>query len=174
VTIALWDYWAKGQAPRISHRFASQEVVLSNHRLALLKALQRARKSAMRAAIHEQLAQVSTALGLSTPALDTIGVAEPSMTETLEAFWAAIWALEADGVRCNHSKNTALIALNPPELKEVFADRGIGILVNRALTMNLKCCKSPRFQGYRAVDSQIRQRTVKCWVFNRSTREGGV
>jgi hypothetical protein len=171
---ALWDYWAKGPPSRIGHRFTAQEVVLSNHRLALLKTLYRTRNSAMRTAIHEQLAQVSIALGLSTPALDDIGMAEPSVNEALEAFWSAIWALEAEGIRCNHSKNAALIALNLPEIKEVFADRGIEILVDRELTMNLKGCRSPRFQGYKAVDSRFRNSTVKCWVFHQIVREGSV
>lgn len=164
---ALWDYWTKGQATRPGPRTVAQDVALSNHRLTLLKELQRARNGALRAAIHEQLAQVSTAMGLSVPPLDEIGLAEPSVTEALERFWAAISTLESNGVPCNHAKNPALIALNLPELKRVFAEQGVGIPVDRELTLNLKASRNPRCLGYKAVDSSIRRGTLKCWTFSR-------
>lgn len=66
---ALWDYWTKGSASRPGSINVNQQLALSRHRVALLKDLHKARDSGLRAALHEQITQISEQLGLSVPAL---------------------------------------------------------------------------------------------------------
>lgn len=85
---ALWNYWTQGVAERPGAvGTASKQIALSRHRLALLKELHRTRDRALRDAIHEQLAQVSQALGLSVPELQSIGRADTEVPEKVKVFW---------------------------------------------------------------------------------------
>lgn len=164
---ALWDYWTKGSATRAGAPNITQQVTLSRHRLSLLKELHRTRDRTLRAAIHEQLAHTSRALGLSVPELDSIGWAEPEVPDILAEFWDALEQLDEKGVRYNHSLNAQLIALRLPQLRELFGQYRIRMEITGDLRNALRQSRSPQYLDLKAVHSAIDGGTRKCWVFQR-------
>lgn len=164
---ALWNYWTQGVAERPGAAAnASKQIALSRHRLALLKELHRTRDRALRSPIHEQLAQVSQALGLSIPELDTIGRANPDTPDVLRAFWEAVAYLEGAGERCNHARPTSgKICLSLPDLQELFSKHSIAVKIDFDLTAALRQSKEPLFIRSAPFDSQIKNKKVRCWIF---------
>ncbi|WP_225775926.1 phage antirepressor N-terminal domain-containing protein [Pseudomonas sp. Marseille-Q5115] len=142
----LWQYWTKGQANRTGARTASQEVTLSNHRLKLLKELQRTRNASMRSAIHQQLAKTSADLGLPVPGIDEIGWAEPEQPDSVKEFWDALDQLAQLDVSYNHAPaGKGLLCIHPPHLNELFKSHGIGYTLTLTTRQALRLSKSPRF-----------------------------
>ncbi|MDT3722922.1 phage antirepressor N-terminal domain-containing protein [Pseudomonas oryzihabitans] len=164
---ALWNYWTQGVAERPGAAAnANKQIALSRHRLALLKELHRTRDRSLRSAIHEQLAQVSQALGLSVPELNTIGRANPDTPDVLRAFWEAVAYLEGAGERCNHARPTSgKICLSLPDLEEQFRKYGIAVKIDFDLTAALRQSKEPLFIKSAPFDSQIKKKKVRCWIF---------
>lgn len=165
---ALWNYWAQGVAERPgAAAIANKQIALSRHRLALLKELHRTRDRALRSAIHEQLTQVSNALGLSTPEPETIGRADPSPPPVLTAFWKAVALLEAMGEGCNHANPcSGKIHLNFPELDELFRKHKIDLEIGHPLKEALRFSTSPRFIRNGFFKSQLRGKTMRGWIFH--------
>lgn len=128
---ALWNYWTKGSATRAGAPNITQQLAVSRHRLALLKDLHKTRDRAIRAAIHEQLDHASRLLGLSTPALDSIGFAEPETPDVLTEFWDALDYLSSRDEQINHSVEPRRIVINLPEVGRMLAKHGM-VLANRA------------------------------------------
>lgn len=166
---ALWNYWTQGVAERPgAASTASKQIALSRHRLSLLKELHRTRDRALRSAIHEQLAQVSQALGLSVPDLDSVGRADPETPDVLKAFWEAIAYLEGAGERCNHARlNSEKIYLSLPELQGKFKNHGIRIKNDQALTAALRTSKNPSFIKSGTFNSQIHNKIIRGWIFEK-------
>ena len=164
---ALWKYWTQGVAERPgAAATASKQIALSRHRLALLKELHRTRDRALRSAIHEQLAQVSQALGLSVPGLESIGRADPEMPDILKAFWEALAYLEGKGVRFNHAKpGSGKIYLNLPELRKLFREHQIDLRIDQDVIDALKQSTSPRFLKAGLFSSNLNQMKVRGWLF---------
>lgn len=165
---ALWNYWTQGVAERPSAAAtANKQIALSRHRLALLKELHRTRDRVLRSAIHEQLAQVSQALGLSVPDLDSVGRADPETPDVLIAFWEAIAYLEGAGERCNHaSPASEKIYLSPPHLRDLFRKHKIALELNQNLTLQLKQSKSPKFIKAGTFNSSTLNKKVRGYIFN--------
>lgn len=165
---ALWDYWTQGSATRLGAPNVTQQISLSRHRLALLKELHRTRDRTLRAAIHEQLAHTSRALGLSVPELDSIGQADPELPDVLRVFWEALAFLDSKGVEYNHACSTNLLAINLPELARLLIEHGHPLRFDRALRQALSQSSSPRcLRRNHAVHSRIIGKAVRCLVFER-------
>ncbi|MDR6178357.1 hypothetical protein QE393_001617 [Pseudomonas sp. SORGH_AS 211] len=164
---ALWNYWTQGVAERPSAAAtANKQIALSRHRLALLKELHRTRDRVLRSAIHEQLAQVSQALGLSVPELDSIGRTDPETPDVLKAFWEAVAYLEGAGEHCNHARAVSgKIVLNLPELRELFRKHDICLAIDQDLIAFLRQSRNPTFIKSGSFNSQIHKKIIRGWVF---------
>lgn len=165
---ALWNYWTQGVAERPgAAATANKQIALSRHRLALLKELHRTRDRALRSAIHEQLAQVSQALGLSVPELESIGRADPETPDVLKAFWEAVAYLEGAGERCNHaSPSSGMVWLNLPELRKKFAKYALGLSIDQEVVDSLRLSRTPRFVKAGLFTSKITSKKTRGWMFH--------
>ncbi|WP_248802059.1 phage antirepressor N-terminal domain-containing protein [Pseudomonas sp. MWU13-2100] len=163
----LWNYWSKGVAVRPGAVTIAQQIILSKHRLTLLKELMRSRNRSMRDLLGVEITNLSNAMGLPVPDLDALGTVEPPQADVVADFWGALLQLDTKGIAYNHSKDSQLIALNMPHLVELFAANGIQTIIGTEVTNALKRCTEPQFLGQKAVDSIIRKTTTKCWVFKK-------
>ncbi|RMO10456.1 Antirepressor protein [Pseudomonas cichorii] len=165
---ALWDYWTKGSASRPRSINVNQQLALSRHRVALLKELHKARDNGLRAALHEQIAQVSEQLGLSVPALNAIGVGSAGVEERSAPLWAALQRLQDLRVPFNHSKKPEqLLALHWASLNKAFAANGIPYFASRELQSIAKESHRPRYRDTRPTDSAIESKSIRCAVFKK-------
>ncbi|WP_028628034.1 BRO-N domain-containing protein [Metapseudomonas resinovorans] len=141
---------------------------ISNHRLRLSlgKELYRTRDPELRKLIHQQLADVSDALGLPTPDIDRLGHATPEAPDVLKVFWEALDFLDGKGVKYNHAKSPNLLAVNLPELARLLIEHGQPLTFDTALRQALWQSHNPRcLHKSHVVDSRISGKSVKCWVF---------
>lgn len=167
---ALWDYWTKGSAARPGAQPATQRIALSRHRLALGKELLRTRDTGMRQMIHQQLDEVSRAMGLPTPPIESIGQAAPAVPDLLAPFWAALAALDAKGAAYNHASAGGLLAVNLPELARLLIEHGHPLRFDNDLRQGLWMSKAPRcLHKNRTIHSRITGKAIRCWVFERSS-----
>lgn len=164
---ALWDYWSnRSNAHHTGSPDIRQQIVLSRHRIALLKEMQRTRNRVIRATIQEEITLLSAKLGLSVPDADNIGIAEPLEADILADFWAALRHLDGKGVRYNHAIKSTLLAFRLEELAKHFEAQGIKVNLDAAMTKAMKSSSAPRYINHNhAVHSAIERSTVKCWVF---------
>lgn len=167
---ALWDYWTKGSATRSAATAINDVQFIRLHRMAttLLKQLQRETDAEARRFIHEQLAGVSTKLGLQIPAIEKIGhEAVPDYdSPLLEEFWEVFEMLQSHTKkRLNHSRDKNLIAINMPSVRAVATAAKLVLPDMGELRQVLKACRSPRFIGVKTVNSKHTGGSVKCWVF---------
>lgn len=143
---------------------------ISNHRLrlSLAKELYRTRDRELRQLIHQQLADVSTALGLPVPELDSLGRAAPKAPDVVRDFWQALAFLDGKGVDYNHAKSANLLAVNMPGLADLLIEHGYPLRFDRELYQGLEQSESPRcLHKNHAVNSRITGKTIRCWVFER-------
>lgn len=164
----LADYWqGKGTQPSNT----TQRIAMSRHRLALAKDLYRTRDAGLRQLIHQQLEEVSRAMGLPTPALDSIGSAAPAAADVLADLWAALAHLEGRGAAYNHAYDERLLAINLPHLASELIKHGYPLRFTREMREALRYSQAPRFIRYRTVHSQLTGKSIKCWVFEASSRQ---
>ncbi|UUC83849.1 phage antirepressor N-terminal domain-containing protein [Stutzerimonas stutzeri] len=164
---ALWDYWTKGSATRPGAQPVNQRIAMSRHRLALGKELLRTRDAGMRQMIHQQLDEVSRAMGLPTPAIESLGYAAPTATDMLKPFWDALAALDAKGVEYNHARTADLLAINLPELARLFIEHGQPLRLDTALRSALWQSQAPRcLHKNHPLASRLTGKTIRCWVFD--------
>lgn len=164
---ALWDYWTKGSATRPGAQPVNQRIAMSRHRLALGKELYRTRDPELRVMIHQQLDEVSRAMGLPTPALDSIGSAAPAAADVLADLWAALAHLEGRGVAYNHAYDERLLAINLPHLASELRTHGYPLRFTREMREAMRYSKAPCFVRHRTEHSKITGKGIKCWVFER-------
>jgi len=163
---ALWDHWTKGSATRIAAPNINQQIALSRHRVALLKELHRTRDNGLRAALHEQLAQISRQLGLSVPALETIGASTPGASEVATRLWDALEILDRKGERYNHAPwMSGMIYLKLSHLGVLFKKHGIALRFDAELRNAMKESKQPKFLTTAAKGSSIDGKSIRCWIF---------
>jgi hypothetical protein len=119
-----------------------------------------------RAALHEQLATVSSALGLSIPPLEAF---EPKplpdpFDSVRQAFWQAITVLEsAYGAHLDHHVKELMCAYNVPEVSKLAAKHGMPLASASDLAKALSGDR--RFIQYTGVSSRHRKVTVRCYCF---------
>ncbi|BAW20872.1 MULTISPECIES: BRO family protein [Pseudomonas] len=145
---------------------------IANHRLrlALGKELYRTRDPALRTLIHQQLTDVSNALGLPTPEIDSLGRTEPIAPDILKSFWEALAYLDGKGVDYNHTSRSNVLAVNLPELSRLIREHGQSLRFDTALREAMWKSRSPRcLHKNIAVHSRLTGGTIKCWVFERLT-----
>lgn len=160
----LADYWqGKGTQPSNT----TQRIAMSRHRLALGKELYRTRDPELRVMIHQQLDEVSRAMGLPTPALDSIGSAAPAAADVLADLWAALAHLEGRGVAYNHAFDERLLAINLPHLASELRTHGYPLRFTREMREAMRYSKAPCFVRHRTEHSKITGKGIKCWVFER-------
>lgn len=143
---------------------------ISNHRLrlSLAKELYRTRDRELRQLIHQQLADVSNALGLPVPELDNLGRAAPEVPDVVEPFWQALAFLDGKGVDYNHAHAGSLLAVNLPELARLLIEHGHPLRFDSALRQGLWLSSAPRcLHKNHAMNSRITGKTIRCWVFER-------
>ncbi|UUC51632.1 ORF6N domain-containing protein [Pseudomonas citronellolis] len=160
----LVDGYFEGQ--RLAAPPVTQRIALSRHRLALAKELYRTRDPALRQTIHQQLDEVSRAMGLPTPEIDTIGRSAPPAPDVLKEFWQALAFLDSKGVAYNHSRRTDLLAINLPELARLLTEHGQTLRIGTTLRRALWESKEPRcLHKNHPTSSKLVRRGVRCWVF---------
>ncbi|WP_448090770.1 ORF6N domain-containing protein [Pseudomonas azerbaijanoccidentalis] len=162
----LVDGYFEGQ------RFASppvtQRIAQSRHRLALAKELHRTRDVGLREVIHQQLDEVSRAMGLPTPELESLGRSTPRPPDVLKIFWEALAFLDSKGVAYNHATASNMLALNLRELASQLLDHGQPLRFDSALRQALWQSHSPRcLHKNRTVHSRLSGKSIKCWVFEK-------
>lgn len=143
---------------------------IANHRLrlSLAKELYRTRDRELRQLIHQQLADVSNALGLPVPELDNIGRSAPKAPDVVKEFWKALAFLDGKGVDYNHACTGNLLAVNLPQLADLLIEHGYPLRFDRELYQGLEESESPRcLHKNHAVNSRITGKTTRCWVFER-------
>ncbi|QEY63362.1 hypothetical protein FXN65_15355 [Metapseudomonas lalkuanensis] len=165
---ALWAYWTQGIAQRPGSTAVTQRIALSRHRLALAKELHRTRDKALRGVIHQQLDEVSRAMGLPTPELDSLGRAAPAVPDILSTLWDALVQLDKLQVPYNHSRDPQLVAINLSQLATALQQHGSTLHITRALTDAMRSSDSPRFLRHATVNSRLTRKSIKCWVFERA------
>ncbi len=143
---------------------------IANHRLrlSLAKELYRTRDRELRQLIHQQLADVSNALGLPVPELDSLGRAAPKAPDVVRDFWQALAFLDGKGVDYNHACTGNLLAVNLPQLADLLIEHGYPLRFDRELYQGLEQSESPRcLHKNHSVSSRLAGKTVRCWVFER-------
>ncbi len=161
----LADYW---QGKGTQGNTTTQRVANHRLRLSLAKELFRTRDPELRKIIHQQLADVSEALSLPVPELDSLGYAAPAVPDVLAEFWTALAVLEQKGVAYNHASNANVLAINLPEISRLLIEHGQPLRVDNALKQALWQSPSPRcLRKNHPVTSQHTGKSVRCWVFEK-------
>ena len=145
----------------------TDQIALSQHRVFLLKELNRNRNTVIRSAVYEQLAHFSELLGLSVPALNTIGLPEQSADEALAPFWSALDLLDDKGEPYNHSAiPDSILALNLTDLQIRFDKHRCGLVIDSSLRKLLAKSERPKvIETNRSVASVLSMKTVRCMIF---------
>jgi len=138
----LVDGYFEGQ--RLASPPVTQRITQSRHRLALAKELYRTRDAGLREVIHQQLDEVSRAMGLPTPELESLGRSSPKAPDVLKLFWEALAFLDDRGVAYNHAIASNMRALNLRELDIQLLDHGHPLRFDSALRQALWQSHSPR------------------------------
>ncbi|WP_277587666.1 ORF6N domain-containing protein [Pseudomonas chlororaphis] len=162
----LVDGYFEGQRPAAPP--VTQRIAQSRHRLALAKELHRTRDAGLREVIHQQLDEVSRAMGLPTPELESLGRSAPKTPDVLKVFWEALAFLDSKGVAYNHATASNILALNLRELASQLLEHGQPLRFDSALRQTLWQSHSPRcLHKNRTVHSRLSGKSIKCWVFER-------
>jgi hypothetical protein len=104
-------------------------------------------------------------LGYNTPSMAQMDTSiEDGQQALLDAFWAGVATVVQAGHAVNHSRQNSLIALNLPELRRLFVENGVGLVIDRSVTSALRQCESPRFIASKPVNSKD-GKVRECWVF---------
>ncbi|MDE3738589.1 phage antirepressor N-terminal domain-containing protein [Pseudomonas resinovorans] len=164
---ALWAYWTQGSAQRPGSTAVTQRIALSRHRLALAKELHRTRDKALRGVIHQQLDEVSRAMGLPTPELDSLGRATPDAPDLLTRFWEQLAFLDDKRVDYNHAIDPGLLAINLVHLAKLLQEHGQPFRPTRPLHEALRQSSAPQFLDHKPVFSRLTRKSIRCWVFER-------
>lgn len=165
---ALWDYWTKGEARRISAVTRSVPPLLAAHReiRELMQELKREENPAIRRILHAQLEQSCTLISLPVPQHEEIGRdALPVIVPTLvDDFWKAVERIGLD--KLNHSRDPRFIAISLSHLVRLAADEKIELPGAQAFRRVLRYSEAPRYLEHnKAVNSRLQLHTVKCWLF---------
>lgn len=150
----------------------SQQIAAHRQRLILLKELFKTHDPVLRMAIHEQLDHASRLLGLSTPALDEIGLSIVPDHESplLDEFWEAFDLLATNPDNpLNHARSHGLLAINLPQVRAAAGAARVPLPDMIELRRLLRASRSPRFIAIKAMNSPHVNGTVKCWVFANET-----
>lgn len=135
----------------------------------LIDRLKRENDRDLRRLYYAQLQSVLAEQGLPTPPLSSMGADAPEEPPAVRVLWEAVAALEAMGVRLNHSRDPALVAINPRHLTAAALDHGVRLMGRGDLMRAMRLSQKPRFLDVRVVNSAIRENSVRCWVFDQAS-----
>jgi len=150
-------------------------VSLQQQSLRLIKELKQENNKVLRRLLYAQLEDVCSKMGLETPALREMGADSPEEPPVVARFWAAYTALEELDIELNHLHSHRVIAVNLKHILQLAEDNGIDMPPRRELLRTLSLSQNPRFlAGNQSINSVIRNRTAKCWLFERVILDGEV
>ncbi|WAC70819.1 KilA-N domain-containing protein [Roseateles sp. SL47] len=145
----------------------SRLISLQEQSWKLITRLRAERDPELRATLHAQLGAVLGDLGQAPVPLSSIGYDRPLVPPEVTSFWQIYAALEAKGVRLNHSRQApSLIAVNMRQFGQAAAEHKLRTPPQAALKLALRKSVSPKFLDTRNVNSAILGNAVHCWVFD--------
>ncbi|RUS68095.1 hypothetical protein CUZ56_00580 [Saezia sanguinis] len=140
---------------------------LQQHSWKLIKTLKAETNKEIRQYLYNQLKGISQEIDIEPPALEEIGSDAPDVPEAVVQFWAVYDALQALGVKVNHSPNPDFIAISLKGFVREAAHHQIKAPNYSDLRSTLRQSKSPRFVDHKPVTSRIENKSVSCYVFER-------
>lgn len=149
----------------------SQLVGLQDQAWKLIQRLERTVVAELRHSLYEQLQDVYADMGKTAPPLSAIGQQAPEVPHATTAFWTAYEALTAVGVRLNHHRDPALIAVNLRQYLQAAAEHKVKVPGRKELLAALPLSRAPKFCEQRVVNSGVTGVSVHCHVFR--AQEGG-
>ncbi|MDD2977888.1 KilA-N domain-containing protein [Aquabacterium sp.] len=149
----------------------SQLVGLQDQAWKLIQRLERTVVAELRHSLYEQLQDVYADMGKTAPPLSAIGQQAPEVPHATTAFWTAYEALTAVGVRLNHHRDPALIAVNLRQYLQAAAEHKVKVPSRKDLLAALPLSRAPKFCEQRVVNSGVTGVSVHCHVFR--AQEGG-
>lgn len=163
----LWKYWTQGFAerPGVKRPSVSQQLSAHGVLLRLSDKLEVERHPVKRGLIKDQVDHACRILGIAVPNLDAIGHAEepqdvPALVDT---FWETVEMIGMD--KLNHARVAGTIAISLVHFQKIADEAGIKAPPLEPLRRVLRLSESPRFMAFKAVNSALLDRAVKCWVF---------
>lgn len=145
---------------------------MQNQAMRIVGKLKVTRHVAERRMLWDMLNSACNELGIATPLLEDLGKDQPGTPDILSRFWSLYHDLEADGAPVNYHRKDNMVALNLPELRASFKDRGISFQFDRDFYAALKQSTDPRFVRQGNVNSRGDGKTRQCWIFERPDVEG--
>jgi prophage antirepressor-like protein len=135
------------------------------HVIQLARELKAETDPTIRGMLHQLLEKAADHAGIAAPPIEALGSEAPPPPPILTEFWAAIGALQAAGIKVNHSPDPDLVALNLPELAGHVAAGRLTIPIDGDLRRALRRSTAPLYVAVRTVRSRLVKSTVRCWVF---------
>ena len=136
-------------------------------RLKLMKELKTETNAVMRETIINDLNRLTARLGLPVPDFSQIGYTAPPQPDRVTEFFDLLDELRDKGEVFNHATAQDALAFNLPEIKALFAKHRFDFNFH-SIYADLRLATSPKFMDMKAVNSGLRKRSVKCWVFGYS------
>lgn len=140
---------------------------MQNQAMRIVQKLKVTRHVAERRMLWDMLNSACNELGIATPMLSEIGQDQAAVPDILTRFWSLFDNLEADGVAVNLHRNKAMVAINVPQIRQLFLDRDISFIFDKDFRDAMKQSTDPRFIKAASVnckDGKVRD----CLVFERS------
>lgn len=151
-------YYGKG--PSISQQLSAHGILVR-----LSDKLEIERHPLKRQLLKDQIDHACRILGISVPNLEAIGHAEEpqSLPVLVDAFWETVEMIGLE--KLNHARSAGTIAINLIHFQKIADEAGIKAPPLEPLRRVLRLSESPRFLLFKAVNSALLDRSVKCWVF---------
>lgn len=152
---------------RTSIKAVQARNALQNQVIRIMAKLKVTRHVAERRLLWDMLNDACNELGIATPLLSEVGHDQPAVPDILTRFWSLFDNLEADGVAVNLHRNKAMVAINVPQIRQLFLDRDISFTFDKDFRDAMKQSTDPRYIKAASVnckDGKVRD----CLVFERS------
>lgn len=144
---------------------------MQNQAMRIVGKLKVTRHVAERRMLWDMLNSACNELGIATPLLEDLGKDQPGTPDILSRFWSLYHDLEADGLPVNWHRKEGMVALNLPDLRQLFQDKAITFKFDRDFYAALKQSTDPRFVRQGNVNSRD-GKTRQCWIFERPEVQG--
>lgn len=141
-----------------------QVIDLQKHALDLFGKLKKETDAESREYLYSLLQSVSSLLNQPAPPITSIGktAIEPTEDPLVAKFFDRVAMFEAQGYQLNHSRNQ-YVAINMNEFINLCAEEKLPTIASNEWKEALRT--SERFVGVRTVNSAIKSRAVRCWLF---------
>lgn len=140
---------------------------MQNQAMRIVQKLKVTRHVAERRMLWDMLNSACNELGIATPVLSEVGHDQPAVPDILTRFWSLFDDLEADGVAVNLHRIKNMVAINVPQIRQLFIDRDISFNFDRDFREAVKQSTDPRYIKSASVnckDGKVRD----CLIFERS------